>query len=288
MKALFTLGAAAVAATVAFAVTRNDSATDATLTPSCDGSCCEAAAASFSPLLKASYVELASPLPDGAAKGTVSGMVTFTGDKPEAGKLTIGADAAKGCVEDGHEVDATDRSLLISDKGGIANAVVTIEVKGAEVKVPEESIMMDQKKCRYEPHVLVVPVGATIRFDNSDAVSHNVHTYGTRNENLNKTVAPGSKEEKKLDKKDMIEVKCDIHPWMQSYIMVTEDPYVAITDENGAFTVKDVPAGEYDVEVWHEKLGKAKAKVKIGEDGKAEPLTIEMGEKKKGGGGRRR
>ncbi|MEM7516488.1 MAG: carboxypeptidase regulatory-like domain-containing protein [Planctomycetota bacterium] len=289
MKALLTLGVAAVAAgAVAFAVNRaDDVVVDAQ--DSCDGSCCEAAAANASPAMKASYVEVANPVEAGLAAGTVTGSVTFEGDKPKMDPLAINADAAKGCAEEGHEVDPTDRSLMLSEKGGIANAVVTVSVKGAEVKVPEEPVVLDQKACRYEPHVLVLPVGATVRYGNSDTVSHNVHTYAGRNESLNKTVAPGSKEEQKLEKKDNIEVKCDIHPWMNSYIVVTDDPYVAITDAEGNFSVEGVPAGKHKVNVWHEKLGKAKGEVTVAEDGTVEAIEIKMGaEKKKGKGKRRR
>ena len=136
----------------------------------------------------------------------------FDGDVPETKPLTIKDDQAKGCCADGEKVDSTDRTMLVSKDGAIANVVVTLTVADAKVELPKEPIVMDQSKCRFEPHIAMVPAGATIAFLNSDSVSHNVHTYSVKNDPLNKTVAAGSKLEMKAEKEEAIKVACDIHP----------------------------------------------------------------------------
>lgn len=145
-----------------------------------------------------------------------TGKVLFDGEKPEVKPLAIDAAKSEGCGT----VDTQDQSLIIGANGGIANVVVTVEVAGATVKAPEKPVVLDQKTCRFDPHVAIVPVGTTIEYKNSDAISHNVHTYPSKNEGLNKMVGAGAMETQKLEKEDRIEIKCDIHPWMNSWLIV--------------------------------------------------------------------
>lgn len=221
------------------------------------------------------------------ATGNVKGKVLFEGDKPTTKPLSVTEEQAKGCCADGSAVDTTNRELMVGEKGGIANVVVMIEIDDAEVKPMENPLELDQSKCRFEPHVLVVPTGSTVHYLNSDEISHNVHTYATKNGGMNQTVAAGSKLEQKLEKSEVVKVTCDIHPWMLSYVYVADTNFFAVTDAEGNFEIKGLPAGEYKAEMWHEKLGKAKADVTVTADGTAE-LEVKMGESKGSGGGRRR
>ena len=221
--------------------------------------------------------------------GSIRGRVVFEGEKPEIKPLTISADQAKGCCAEGEMVDDTDDSLLIGEDGGIHNVVVTLTVKGAEAPKPtEQAVELDQKGCRFQPHMIVVPVGSKVAFANSDSVSHNIHTYPLKNTPLNQTVAAGGKIEMKLDKAEEVKVGCDIHPWMASYVVVTDATYYALTDASGAFELKGVPPGDYKLDLWHEKLGKEKADVTVKADGTADPVEVKMSEKKKAGGRRGR
>lgn len=248
--------------------------------------CCEPSTAAAP---RASYLEVANPVAQDEVQGTATGKVIFGGEeRPEVKELTISEKQEAGCVEGGH-TDKTDRKLLISKEGGIANVVITIEVPGKELKVPEAPIKLDQIQCRYEPHITLVPMGATAEYHNSDSISHNVHTYSTKNPAFNKTIAAGASEKQKLEKAEAIEVKCDIHPWMNCYLFVSETPYAAVTARDGSFKIAGLPPGEYTAKVWHESLGKEKATVTVGADGKCEAIEIKLGEDKKaGGGGRRR
>lgn len=218
--------------------------------------------------------------------GAVKGMITFDGKKPEVKPLTISAEQSKGCCAEGESMDSVDRSLVINDKGGIANVVVTLTVEGKKVEVPEKPFKFDQQKCRFEPHIMVVPAGSTVAFGNSDQVSHNIHTYAAKNDGTNKTVASGGELLYKVEKAEAVKIACDIHPWMLGWLYVTDATHSAISGTDGAFTIEDVPPGSYNLTIWHEKLGKAKAKVTVAADGSSEMVQVKMGAKK--GGGRRR
>ena len=230
-----------------------------------------------------SYLEAGGPAAtDGGGNGTVRGKITFEGKRPSTPEVTITDKASVHCTTDGAPVDPTNRSLLVDQNGGISNVVVTIAVKGAEVVVPEDPIHIDQLACRYEPHVMLIPKGATIKYLNSDKVSHNVHTYPGRNDALNKTVAPGSSEQQVLRLADKVELKCDIHPWMNAWMFVTDDPYTTTTAPDGSFSIAGVPPGKYKAELWHELLGtKKRIEVIVNEDGTSQPLNLTMGKSNK-------
>jgi len=224
----------------------------------------------------------ANPLPDDVVKGKVAGRVVFDGERPELAPLDIDPEKSKGCTKPGQELDRTNRSLVVGKELGIKNAVVSIAVKDARVKVPEKPIALDQVACVFEPHVILIPVGATVEFLNSDTISHNVRTLARKHEGINKTVAPGGKETQVLDQgADKIEVKCDFHPWMNAWLFVSDTPYVAVTDADGKFEIPDLEPGEYKLTLWHERLPRVEATVTVKADGASEPVTVKMAEKKK-------
>jgi plastocyanin len=159
--------------------------------------------------------------------------------------------------------------------------VVTIEVKGKEAVPLPKPLDIDQNHCRFEPHVSVVPAGSTVRFLNSDGVSHNVKLNSTRNDALNQTIGAGSSQEHVLSRAENIYIECTLHSWMNSWLFVTDTPHYAVTDGTGSFEIAGLPPGEYTVEVWHEKLGKGKGKATIDAKGKAGPVEIKLGGAKK-------
>jgi plastocyanin len=242
----------------------------------------------FSLLLAASVLNAvpSDPAP-GDEFGSISGHVTWEGERP-APKPDIVMDekATVGCKHDA--MVKKDETLLIDDKGGVANVVLSVAVAGATVKVPAEPVVLDQKGCHFTPHVVVVPVGATLRFANSDDTNHNIHTYPKKNQPINKNVAAAGATDQMLDKAEVIEVKCDIHPWMKGHVVVTDATHWTTTQADGSFKITGLPAGEYEVSWWHEELGKGKTeKVKV-EAGKDAALEHKVGAEKKGGGARRR
>jgi plastocyanin len=190
--------------------------------------------------------------------GTISGTVKFKGTAPAPKKLDVGKDK-EVCAKS----PKVDQSLVVNN-GNLANAVVTITDIQKGKKVDVKKVTLDQKGCEYHPHVLAFPAGTTVEILNPDGILHNVHSYSKANSPFNQAQPKFKKTlDVKIDKPEAIELKCDVHGWMHGWLVATENPYFAVTDNSGSFKLTDVPAGSYTVEVWHEKLGKSTQKVTV-------------------------
>ena len=190
--------------------------------------------------------------------GSISGTVKFKGTAPTPKKLDIGKD--KEVCDKSPKTDPT----LIVNNGNLTNAVISITDIKSGKKVDVKKVTLDQKGCEYHPHVLAFPAGSTVEILNPDGILHNVHSYSKINSPFNQAQPKFKKTlEVKIDKPEAIEVKCDVHGWMHGWLVATENPYFAVTDNSGSFKLTDVPAGSYTVEVWHEKLGKSSQKVTV-------------------------
>ena len=194
--------------------------------------------------------------------GTLSGTVTIEGTAPPPAKIEVTKDP-EVCGKESKE--KVNPSLLVGQGGGIANVVVTVKAaKGKKLEVPAEHPVFDQRTCEFHPHVLVFPAGSTIDVKNSDGILHNIHTTSTVNPSQNQA-QPKFKPmiQIKIEKPETIAIKCDVHGWMSGYWVATETPYVAVTAADGSFKIADLPPGDYDVELWQEKLGKVTQKASI-------------------------
>jgi len=211
--------------------------------------------------------------------GSIKGKIDFDGEVPKVKQLSVSPEQGKGCCagSDASDcIDSTDRTVLVDAGGGLANVVVTVR---SDVKPDPlgEPIKLDQSKCRFEPHVLVIPVGSSVSYLNSDGVSHNIHTYARKNAGLNKTVSKGKALSQTFDQTETIKVTCDIHPWMTSYIFVTDSPKYAVTAADGSFEIAGLAPGTYEVDLWHESLGKSKSEVTIAADGSSALMSAKLG-----------
>jgi plastocyanin len=205
-----------------------------------------------------------------ADTGTVSGKVTFKGAPPPQRTVPITTDAAVCGAE------AQSEDLVVAADKGIRYAVVRLV--GAAGAIAEATpIELNQKGCKFAPHVLVVPQGGTLDILNNDGISHNIHSHSTANAEFNKA-QPGFKKkmQQTFDKAERVRLSCDIHPWMNGWVVVADKEPVAVTDAGGAFKLVNVPPGTYKLEVWHEKLGVQTREV-IVKAGADATVTIELG-----------
>jgi plastocyanin len=190
--------------------------------------------------------------------GSISGTVKFKGTAPAPKKLDVSKDK-----EVCGKTPKTDPSLVVNN-GNLVNAVITITDIQKGKKIEIKKVTLDQNGCEYHPHVLAFPAGSTVEILNPDGILHNVHSYSKVNSPFNQAQPKFKKTlDVKIEKPEVIEVKCDVHGWMHGWLVATENPYFAVTDNSGSFKLTDVPAGTYTVEVWHEKLGKNTQKVTV-------------------------
>jgi len=208
---------------------------------------------------------LAASTPAGA--GTIAGKVTFAGKPPAPRPITITKDETV-CGR----TPLMDESLVVGAAGGVKNALVRIlDASGAPpMPAPTPNISIDQIGCRFVPRVRIVPVGAPIDIVNSDGILHNIHTWSKDNPSFNRAQPKFKKVlTETFRKPEIFRISCDVHSWMNGWVIVAADAYNVLTDESGAYTLKDVPAGTYTVEFWHEKLGHQTESVTVPATGSA-------------------
>jgi plastocyanin len=178
----------------------------------------------------------------------------------------------------GKEKDAEDIGL--SPEKGIRNVVVSLQSPPPDAKWPVSlpMVQMDQQQCVYVPRVVVVPVGGTVEFLNTDRLLHNLHSNSTGNPTFNRTQPRGRTIPIVFTKPEIIRVDCDLHPWMRAWVVVAEHPFYAVTNDQGEFMLDHVPAGEYTLQLWQESLGAVTKDVSV-RDEAITTVTAEMGKK---------
>jgi hypothetical protein len=184
--------------------------------------------------------------------GTITGTVKWSGPTPKVPKLPITKDASV-CDPESHKVRDLER-LEIGSDSGVANTVVFLKdiTRGKAMDLPEAREHLDQKNCRYVPHIMLIPQGGNLDAKSSDPVLHTVHMTGAASNNIpfpmQNQMIPIS-----LPHAGVVELKCNAgHVWMNAEILIVSHPYYAVTDEHGYFKLTGVPPGEYEIEAWHE------------------------------------
>lgn len=203
--------------------------------------------------------------------GTIKGKVVFAGPMPAPKKVDVTIDQyVCGNAKESEE-------LSLSPQRELRNAVVWIEnppANAATTALPQK-VEMDQSKCVFVPHVVIVPAGGTVDFLNSDRLLHNIHTTPKVNPPINRTQPRDRTISFVFEKPEIVHINCDLHSWMQAWVVVAAHPFYALTRADGQFSFDNLPPGQYKLQVWHERLGIVPASVTVGA---AQPasVTIEM------------
>ena len=189
-----------------------------------------------------------------AFAGSISGKITYDGNVPRLKPYDMNADP--GCAAKHSGGKADNLMLVLGDGNALANILVSIKNAPEGGAAPTEPVEIDQNGCIYVPRVVGVQVGQTLRFKNSDGILHNVHGLPKENREFNIGMPPTLKEKDVTFNKPepVFRVKCDVHPWMNSYVAVMTHPYFAVTGTDGTFKIDNVPDGTYEIEAWHERL----------------------------------
>jgi plastocyanin len=193
-----------------------------------------------------------SPTPGGA---TLRGSVRFEGKAPAAKAISMAADPS--CAQQ-HPTPVMAQEVMVDAQGDLQNVIVFVSegLGDRTFDAPSQAVVIEQKGCLYQPHVLAVRANQRLELVNDDPTSHNIHPVPANNREWNKAEPPGSKMEEAFAREEIaIPVKCNVHPWMRGYIAVFKHPYFAVTGRDGGFDLSHLPPGTYTIKAWHEKLG---------------------------------
>jgi plastocyanin len=210
------------------------------------------------------------PYKSSGNEGSITGAISFTGEAPAPKPISMDADAA--CAQSNPNPQTED--VIVKD-GKLANVLVYIKdgktadgksISGFKFDVPATEVTLDQKGCRYIPHVLGMMAGQKLKVLNSDPTAHNVHPSPKSNKEWNQSQPAGAQPiiQTFTRAEIVVPVKCNQHPWMKANIGVMKHPLFAVSGENGAFEIKGVPPGTYTVATWHERYGEKTQSVTVG------------------------
>jgi plastocyanin len=207
-------------------------------------------------LIAFAAVACASTVSFAAPGGAIVGRIAFEGPAPEMPVVDGGACGA---------VRAED--VVVKD-GGLRDVVVRLAVGAVKVKPAKLAPkVIDQRGCRYTPHVLSVTAGQAIAYRNSDPTFHNVHTVAAGGTDFNIAQPAGAAEAVHAVPTPPgdapYRVRCDVHPWMSAFVLVTDHPFHTVSREDGTFKLENVPPGSYKLQAWHPHLGTRTLAVKV-------------------------
>ena len=217
-----------------------------------------------------------------ATAGTLTGNVKYDGKPPKKKRLRMDADPVCGSS---HSGAVYSENFKMGEDGSMAEALVYLKNVAYTGGVPSEPAVLDQQGCIYVPHVFGMMAGQELLIKNSDPTLHNIHSMPKVNKEFNFAMPKVVKEKKSTFAKsepDPFYIKCDVHPWMKSWVLVSDHPYFAVTDKDGNFSIDDIPAGTYEVVCWQEKFGKRTltAEVTIGKGSTKKDFVFSRPKKK--------
>ena len=207
----------------------------------------------------------AAASPSVPAPSTLSGTARLEGPVPKPARIVMAAD--QNCAK-AHPAGATGEDVVVGAHGGLGNVIVYIAsgLASQTYDPPATPATLEQKGCMYEPHVIAVQANQKLDILNEDGTLHNIHPMPRNNREWNKAQPPGTQpvEETFPREEIAIPVKCNVHPWMKSYIAVFKHPYFSVTSKDGSFAIPNLPPGNYTLVAWHEKFGTQTQQISVG------------------------
>ena len=204
----------------------------------------------------------------GVETGAVFGKVSVMGSRQKRAPLPVFKN--RGFCG----TTVRDETLLISSGGGLANAAVVLRPLEKRAPLPPGALILDNVHCAFAPHVQLASVGSELLLKNSDPILHTVHARLGDETLFNVGLPKWRQVVKRLDRAGVIRINCDVlHTWMSAAILVTGSPHFALTDANGDFKIKGLPLGDYDMEVWHERLGWRRQRLSLS---RATPISLDV------------
>lgn len=190
--------------------------------------------------------------------GKIAGVVKAAGASPRQPPHPV----FKNKEVCGNQVE--NESLILGPAGGLRDAVVTlVDVKRGRAVELETANELDNRKCRFAPHVQAASVGQWLELKNTDSILHNDDARLGSRTLFNVGLWPGRHLRKPMAYAGVVRINCDVHPWMSAYVVVTEHPYHAVTDLYGDYEIEGVPPGDYTLRAWHERLGTLDKQVRV-------------------------
>ncbi len=212
-----------------------------------------------------------------AAKGSASiaGTVKFSGSAPQPQPVQMNADPV--CQQQ-HSTPVTSEEVVVNN-GMLKNVFVYVKsgLQGS-FPAPTAPVALNQTGCWYEPHVFGIQISQPLDIVNNDSTLHNVNAKPTSNQPFNVAQpVKGMKTTKKFTKPEvMVNFKCNVHPWMHAFAGVVDHPFFAVSGQDGSFAIKNLPAGTYMIEAWHEKYGTQNQTVTVA-DGETKTVDLMFG-----------
>lgn len=196
-------------------------------------------------------------VPGIAFSGSIKGKITYSSDV----KLPKSFDTGKYKKACGQEVP---NEKLLTNGTGLMNVVISVEGKKLGGKPGEYKL--DQKNCRYAPHVMAMMKDSKLNIHSSDPINHNLHSYSFDNDPVNVMFLPNQDDfELELEEPEIVKVECDLHGWMTAWIIVTDNSFFDISGQGGTFKIPNLPPGKYTINAWHEVLGSKSQKITVAE-----------------------
>lgn len=210
-----------------------------------------------SSLIMAGFVATVPTQVAAAEWGNLKGRFVFDGIAPDAVRLNVALPPQ--CAN--HNV--MDERLIVDKKSlGIKNVLIYVSSEKVNIhpsyeKTAKDTIVMDNKRCRFDPHVVVVRISQTLKFHNSDPLDHNFNMAPFGDAPVNPLLGQNGSVKHNFSKAQRVPVpvSCNVHGWMRGFVVVRNDPYAALSDDQGSFELKNLPVGELEFTVWQEKSG---------------------------------